>query len=64
MEEALRAYTQGSAFAAFEEKEKGTIAPGKLADMVVLAQDLFSIPPEKIKEARVALTIVGGKVVY
>ena len=64
VEEALRAYTQGSAFAAFEEKEKGTIAPGKLADVVVLAQDLFSIPPEKIKEARVALTIVGGKVVY
>jgi hypothetical protein len=64
VEEALRAYTQGSAFAAFEEKEKGTIAPGKLADVVVLAQDLFSIPPVKIKDARVALTIVGGKVVY
>ena len=64
VEDALRAYTQGSAFAAFEEKEKGSIAPGKLADLVVLAQDLFSIPPEKIKEARVALTIVGGKVVY
>ena len=64
VEDALRAYTQGSAFAAFEEKEKGSIAPGKLADVVVLAQDLFSIPPEKIKEARVALTIVGGKVVY
>jgi len=64
VEEALRAYTQGSAYAAFEEKEKGIIAPGKLADVVVLAQDLFNIPPEKIKEARVALTIVRGKVVY
>jgi predicted amidohydrolase YtcJ len=64
VEEALRAYTQGSAYAAFEEKEKGIIAPGKIADLVVLAQDLFSIPPEKIKEARVALTILRGKVVY
>jgi predicted amidohydrolase YtcJ len=64
VEEALRAYTQGSAYAAFEEKEKGTIAPGKLADIVVLSDDLFSVPPEKIKEARVVITIVGGKVVY
>jgi len=64
VEEALRAYTQGSAYAAFEEKEKGIIAPGKIADLVVLAQDLFSIPPERIKEARVALTILRGKVVY
>jgi predicted amidohydrolase YtcJ len=62
--EALLAYTQGSAFAAFEEKEKGTIAPGKLADVVVLSDDLFTIPPQKIKDARVVLTIVGGKVVY
>jgi predicted amidohydrolase YtcJ len=62
--EALRAYTAGSAFAAFEEKEKGTISPGKLADLVVLSDDLFSIPPERIKDARVVLTVVGGKVVY
>ncbi len=64
MEEALRAYTQGSAYAAFEEKEKGTIAPGKLADFAVLSADLFSIPPEKIKDARVLATVIGGKVVY
>lgn len=62
--EALRAYTAGSAFAAFEENEKGTIAPGKLGDLVVLSDDLFSIPPEKIKDVRVLLTVVGGKVVY
>jgi predicted amidohydrolase YtcJ len=62
--EALRAYTQGSAYAAFEEKDKGSIVPGKIADIVVLAGDLFSIPSEKIKDARVALTIVRGKVVY
>ena len=64
IEQALRAYTQGSAYAAFEEKEKGTIAPGKLADIVVLSDDLFSAPPEKIKEVRVVTTIVGGKVVF
>jgi hypothetical protein len=64
VEEALRAYTYGSAYATFEEAEKGIIAPGKLADVVVLAQDFFNIPPEMIKEARVALTIVRGKVVY
>ena len=63
-EEALRAYTAGSAYAAFEDKEKGTITPGKLADFVVLSQDLFSTVPERIKEARVVATIVGGTVVY
>ncbi|MBZ5516892.1 MAG: amidohydrolase [Acidobacteriia bacterium] len=64
VEEALRAYTTGSAYAAFEEKEKGTLAPGKLADLVVLSEDLFSITPERIREARVAMTIVGGRVIY
>jgi len=64
LEEALSAYTAGSAYASFQEKEKGTIAPGKLADMVVLSDDLFSIPPEKIKDAHVVLTLVGGQVVY
>ncbi|HLW78763.1 MAG TPA: amidohydrolase family protein [Terriglobia bacterium] len=64
VEEALRAYTQGSAYAAFEEQEKGTLAPGKLADLVVLSGDLFTIPPERIKDAQIELTVVGGKVVY
>lgn len=64
VEEALRAYTAGSAYAALEENEKGTIAPGKLADIVVLSDDVFSIPPDKIKDARVVLTIVGGRVVH
>jgi len=64
VEEALRAYTAGSAYAAFEENEKGTIAPGKLADVVVLSDDLFKIAPERIKDARVVLTVVGGKVVH
>ena len=64
LDAALRIYTAGSAYASFEEKEKGTITPGKLADLVVLSEDLFSIAPERIKEARVVTTIVGGKVVY
>ncbi len=64
VEEALAAYTSGSAFAAFQENDKGRIAPGMLADIVVLSDDLFTIPPARIKETRVVMTIVGGKVVY
>ncbi len=64
LEESLRAYTQGSAYAEFQEKVKGTIAPEKLADMVVLSADLFSIPADQIQDERVMMTIVGGKVVY
>jgi hypothetical protein len=64
VEEALRAYTQGSAYAAFQENEKGSIAPGKLADIVVLSDDLLTIPPAQIKDAQVAMTIVGGRIVY
>jgi hypothetical protein len=62
--EALRAYTQGCAYASFEEKDKGTLSPGKFADLVVLSEDLFQIPPERIKDVRVGITMVGGKVVY
>jgi predicted amidohydrolase YtcJ len=64
VDEALRAYTQGSAYAAFQENEKGSITPGKLGDVVVLSDDLFTIPPTKIKDTRVDMTIVGGKIVY
>jgi hypothetical protein len=62
--EALRAYTQGCAYASFEEKDKGTLSTGKLADLVVLSEDLFRIPPERIKDVHVEITMVGGKVVY
>jgi predicted amidohydrolase YtcJ len=64
VEEAVRAYTQGSAYAEFQENEKGTLAPGKLADFVVLSQDIFSLPPDQVTKARVEQTIVGGRVVY
>lgn len=62
--EALRAYTWGSAYAAFEEHNRGMIAPGMLGDVVVLSDDLFTIPPDQIKDAHVVLTVVGGRVVY
>lgn len=62
--EAVEAYTMGSAYAEFQEKEKGSITPGKLADMVVLSDDIFSIDSAKIREVKVLKTIVGGKIVW
>jgi predicted amidohydrolase YtcJ len=64
MEQAIAAYTTGSAFAEFSEKEKGTLAPGMLADFVVLDRDVTSIPPLKVLGTRVLRTVVGGKTVY
>lgn len=64
LETALRAYTANNAWAAGEEDEKGRLVPGLLADFVILERDLFTIPPEEIKEVRALLTVVGGKVVY
>jgi len=62
--EAVEAYTLGSAYAEFQEKEKGSITAGKLADFVVLSDDIFKIPPEAIKNVKVQATYLGGKVVY
>src|SRR5438552_10949558 len=64
VEEAVRAYTVGSAFAEFQENEKGTIAPGKLADLVILTQDIFKIDPKEIEKVKVAMTIMDGRVVF
>ena len=64
IEQALAAYTTGSAFAQFAEKEKGTLAPGMLADFVVLDRDLTKVPPPEILKTRVLRTVVGGKTVY
>lgn len=64
LEEALKAYTWGSAFSAYEEKIKGTIEPGKLADFAVLDTDLFTTDPIEWLNASVVYTIVGGTVVY
>jgi predicted amidohydrolase YtcJ len=64
VEEALRAYTTGAAYAEFMEQEKGTLARGMLADMVLIDRDLTRIAPETIRDARVMMTVVGGRVVY
>ena len=61
---ALRAYTRGGAYLTREERRKGTIQPGMLADVIVLSADLLTIPPEQILETRVDLTVLGGRVVY
>ena len=62
--EAVEAYTMGWAYAEFQETEKGSITPGKLADFVVLSEDIFQVAPADIKDVRVELTGVGGRVVY
>ena len=62
--EALRAYTWGSAYASFEEKIKGAIEPGKLADMVVLSRDILTIDPAEIADVKVLMTVFDGKVIY
>lgn len=64
IDDALRAYTSGAAFAEFAEREKGVIAPGYLADFVVLDRDLTKVPPEQILGTKVVRTVVGGKTVY
>jgi predicted amidohydrolase YtcJ len=64
IDQAIAAYTQGSAFAEFEEKEKGKLVPGMLADFVVLDRDVTASSPEKILTTKVLRTVVGGKTVY
>jgi hypothetical protein len=61
---ALRMYTQGSAWFAFAEKERGSLEVGKLADLVVLSKDYFKVPVEEIGEIEAVMTVVGGRVVY
>jgi predicted amidohydrolase YtcJ len=64
VEEALRAYTSGAAYASFEENRKGTLERGKLADFTIIDRDLTRIPPAEIRDAHVLMTVVGGKVIY
>ena len=63
VEEALRAYTSGAAYASFDEARKGILAAGRLADFVMLDRNILEIPPEDIRDARVVMTVVGGRVV-
>jgi predicted amidohydrolase YtcJ len=62
--EALRSYTIQNAFAAFEDHLKGTLSPGKLADITVVTRDITRVPDEELLQTKVAYTIIGGKVVY
>lgn len=63
-EQAVIAYTAGSAYAEMAETQKGTLAPGMLADLAVLSQDIFTIPLEQFPNVRSVMTMVGGKIVY
>jgi predicted amidohydrolase YtcJ len=62
--EAIEAYTAGAAYAEFQERDKGRLVPGQLADLVILSEDVFAVPAQRIRNVRVETTIVGGKVVY
>ena len=60
----MRGFTIGAAYASGEENQKGSLTPGKLADLVVLSQDIFTVPPMEIFETRVEATVFDGQVVY
>ncbi len=62
--DAIRLYTWNGAYLGKEEDIKGSIEPGKLADMIVIDRDILEIPPEEIKDVKVLTTIVDGKIVY
>jgi predicted amidohydrolase YtcJ len=64
IEQAIAAYTTGSAYAEFAEKQKGRLEPGMLADLIVLDRDITSVPPAKVLETQVLRTVVGGRTVY
>jgi predicted amidohydrolase YtcJ len=64
VEEAIRCYTAESAYAEFQERRQGSIAPGKLADLVVLSENILEIDPKSIKDVKIDMTVVGGRIVY
>ena len=63
-EEALRSWTTEGAYAAFEEQDRGSLSPGKMADFVLLSRDIMKVEPKQILDTRVLATVVGGEVVY
>ena len=63
-QQALETYTVNNAFAAFEENIKGSLTPGKLADITVFSRDIMTIPEEDILNAQIAYTIIGGEIKY
>jgi predicted amidohydrolase YtcJ len=64
LEQALKCYTKSGAYASFEEKIKGTLEVGKLADFVILGADLTKMAPEQIRNVPILMTVVGGRIVY
>jgi len=64
VEETVRAYTSGSAYAEFQENSKGTITVGKLADFVILSDDIFTLNPNDIRQTKVLTTVMDGKIIY
>ena len=64
VEQAVVAYTKTNAYAEFKEKEKGTLMPGMLADLVVLSQDIFTVPPQQLSATQSVLTMIDGKILY
>ena len=64
LEDAIQGYTMGGAIAARREKTEGSVEVGKLADVILISQDLFKIAPSRIGKTKVLMTMVGGKVVY
>jgi len=64
IQQAIRAYTYNTAYAAFEENIKGSIEVGKLADLTVLSENLLTLDPDRLKDVEVLLTMVGGKIVH
>ncbi len=64
VEEAVKFYTIGAAYAEFQEVVKGTISVGKLADFIILSDDIFNIKPEEIRNTKVLTTVMDGKIVY
>jgi predicted amidohydrolase YtcJ len=63
-EQALRLYTQGSAWFSFDENRRGTLEAGKLADFALLDQDFFAVPVDRIGRTQSLLTVVGGRIVH
>jgi hypothetical protein len=64
VEETVRAYTLGAAYAGRREKTEGSLEPGKLADLIIVSQNIFEIDPHRLAETKVLTTMVGGRVVY
>ena len=64
LDDAIKAYTLGAAFAGHREKTEGSLEPGKLADLIMISQDLFKVAPSEIANTEVLFTMVGGKIVY